>query len=772
MASLTHLKLVDFDNTANEPSSPLDYALQYAAIGWQVFPVWPIRNGICACPAGGACKDSGKHPLGKIAPRGQDDATIEGRVIRQWWATYPGANIGIHLSRSGLCAVDIDPRNGGHFTMEALEDAHGPLLTDVVQLTGGGGEHRVFTKPEGLQSLPGKLGKGVDLKLNGYIVAEPSLHISGKPYLWEGSSSPLEGCAPSPLPDWIRDLARQELTKDAENTAFVSRYVTDNQIEDLRSALFYIDADDRDTWVKVGMALKTIGAIGLELWTEYSKKSVKFNAQDQHKKWLSFKPSSLNIETVFFMGKEAGWSGMPGKADVFSEADIEVMKQAAEKRKEPVKTETKTHSVAPDLFPVPVMNELLAWMEQLTERPTRSITMQGVLALVAVLSGRVYRSSNNNDSSLFLMTLAETGRGKSYPSKAVKSLLTAAGFGGMLKGAGNTSPGAIFTALRESPCHIQITDEIGKHYAVAKKQVTGQMADAFTALTTAYSECDSTLLPRNYSGEGMTEIQLSQRGNRFIVCPSITLFGFATPEQVLSNLSSDEIEDGFLNRQIIVYADDEPLPEQDMSFAPPPDHLVAWVKAMRRVGVVDPVNNMAGMNTRYDEQPTPIVVTMSSEIKARFKAFRKEADAYEGDKKKMAVRWAENALRMATGMAVADNPANPVVSMAMLEWCIRYVRHHGVRFFVLAEQNIADNEFHRLRNQVQKAVENAGGTGIRYSQLVNFCRLWRSANPSLRDQAIESLKRDELIVEVKPAPKKGRPGSPMFYSFKIIELNQ
>jgi hypothetical protein len=148
-----------------------------------------------------------KQPLGRLVPRGMLDATADLETIRSWWARSPQAGIGIALAQSGLVAIDIDPRNGGTETFEQLEAAHGSLRSEVMAFTGGGGEHHVFVVPPGTQvSLPGTLGAGVDVKCNGYIVVEPSKHPSGKQYVWEASSSPLDGVAPSPLPDWLRGL--------------------------------------------------------------------------------------------------------------------------------------------------------------------------------------------------------------------------------------------------------------------------------------------------------------------------------------------------------------------------------------------------------------------------------------------------------------------------------------------------------------------------------------------------------------------------------------
>ena len=176
---------------AHDLSTPLSWALAYAQIGWHVLPLEPGQ----------------KQPLGRLVPRGMLDATADLETIRSWWARSPQAGIGIALAQSGLVAIDIDPRNGGTETFEQLEAAHGSLRSEVMAFTGGGGEHHVFVVPPGTQvSLPGTLGAGVDVKCNGYIVVEPSKHPSGKQYVWEASSSPLDGVAPSPLPDWLRGL--------------------------------------------------------------------------------------------------------------------------------------------------------------------------------------------------------------------------------------------------------------------------------------------------------------------------------------------------------------------------------------------------------------------------------------------------------------------------------------------------------------------------------------------------------------------------------------
>ena len=277
----------------NEARSALNYALRYALLGWHVLPLDPGT----------------KKPLGRLARNGFHDATIDEQQIRSWWGTAPEAGVGIALKASGLVAVDIDPRNGGLETMERLEAQHGAIVSDVLAYTGGGGEHRVFAAAL-VEHLPGKLGPGVDLKADGYIAVEPTIHPSGKPYAWETSSDPLDGVVPSTLPAWIRDMSRHAPAPAAPEVVVIP--INPQRLRDVHDALQHIPADDRETWVQVGQAINNEmpGHEGFALWDAWSQQSPKYDAQDLLRVWRSFKPRGLagvGLNTVFKMAQDSGW---------------------------------------------------------------------------------------------------------------------------------------------------------------------------------------------------------------------------------------------------------------------------------------------------------------------------------------------------------------------------------------------------------------------------------------------------------------------------------
>ncbi|MEX1670462.1 AAA family ATPase [Zhongshania guokunii] len=91
---------------------------------------------------------------------------------------------------------------------------------------------------------------------------------------------------------------------DWDNTGWA---VTEEQKSHLKSALHHIPADEYGLWVKLGMALASIGDAGRKLWIEWSKTDEKYNAAEANKKWLSFAPSRTGYEAVFLEAKKRGW---------------------------------------------------------------------------------------------------------------------------------------------------------------------------------------------------------------------------------------------------------------------------------------------------------------------------------------------------------------------------------------------------------------------------------------------------------------------------------
>jgi hypothetical protein len=156
-------------------------ALEYAGCGWPVLPLVP----------------RGKVPLVR---HGLKDASTDPEQIHAWWQRWPAANVGIITGpASGLLVVDLDG-DAGLGSWARLEAAHDAVVT-VEAETGGGGIHLLLEYPATVElgNTSGRLGEGIDTRgKGGYIVAPPSIHPSGRAYLW------LPGVAElAPAPRWL-----------------------------------------------------------------------------------------------------------------------------------------------------------------------------------------------------------------------------------------------------------------------------------------------------------------------------------------------------------------------------------------------------------------------------------------------------------------------------------------------------------------------------------------------------------------------------------------
>lgn len=187
----------------------LDAALGYVRHGWKVIPLHtPDKRVICSCAKGEKCTSAGKHPR---TAQGVKDATLDEAVIKNWWKRFPNANIGVACGfESDIICLDVDPRNGGDDSLKRLIEQHGELPSTFEVETGSGGKHFIFEYPQGLsfKNSSGKLGAGLDIKSdNGFIVAAPSRHKSGKLY------RVLNDSEPAALPDWLLQLICNEERK-------------------------------------------------------------------------------------------------------------------------------------------------------------------------------------------------------------------------------------------------------------------------------------------------------------------------------------------------------------------------------------------------------------------------------------------------------------------------------------------------------------------------------------------------------------------------------
>ena len=720
----------------------LDHARRYAGLGWKVFPLHGVKDGRCTC-GDADCRSIGKHPM---TPHGVKDASADPAQLERWAAQWPASNLGLALT-DGLVALDTDPRNGGNVTLAALLEEHGALPDTVLQMTGGGGTHHLFFNREG-RKLPGTLGKGIDLKgEGGYIVVEPSMHASGSSYAWEASCDPLDGMKVEDLPAWI---GMQAAEAPATKTLAAAGFLPPQQVLEIRSAMVYLDADDRDTWVAVGMALHSTDAPNaFGLWTEWSQLSTKYNPADQRRVWTSFKSCGRHLESIFAMAQERGWVNPASReAQRFSD-DVEA---AIERANTPARIELVEPTPAPEpaRFPVPAMNQLAGWINARYALTHPDVTTQTVLALAALASSRVYVGEGGTPAHLCLGVVAESSMLTAYARDAVSRVLDATGLRRMMRGTRANAPSNVYSTLWRSPAAIHVVGDYGHLAQFAKRQPSGVLDQAFSVMTDAYSS--SALYVDSAVEAGLkpsaTDDQLVVRN------PALTTLLLSTHAQMGALLQRGELTRGLLAYQLPVIVSTDGAVERIPDTTDLPATLHDLIRAVRRL----PANRgELSVQDIFGAQPClkPNLVRVRQAVTFDEHVAAINGISTEPPHRPLVLAAVGTARRMCTAMAPWADPQTPVVQREVMDWVCGYVMRHLSAWLEQYSTLGNDDGTTDVGQKVVAAVAERKSRGIPRGQLHKYCWAYRNIRDrEKRARVIDGLIEDGELVEVVPEGKR------------------
>lgn len=104
-------------------------------------------------------------------------------------------------------------------------------------------------------------------------------------------------------------------------------------IERIRAALSYLDACNRDVWVRAAMCIKDeLGEAGFDVWDNWGADYAQYKASHAKAVWKSVKANSkLKINTLIFDARRAGWKDDSNRKKWTAE-EIKAYKERAEAR--------------------------------------------------------------------------------------------------------------------------------------------------------------------------------------------------------------------------------------------------------------------------------------------------------------------------------------------------------------------------------------------------------------------------------------------------------
>ncbi|MCC6783132.1 MAG: bifunctional DNA primase/polymerase [Planctomycetes bacterium] len=727
-------------------------ALAYAADGLYVFPLHSVRaDGSCSCGRGDACKQRGKHPR---TLHGFKDATRDPETIRGWWRAWPDAGVGMACgpSRRIVLDLDIDKDKNGEAAFAALRGLELEGV-DLIASTPRGGRHLFYAMPPGepVTSTQSKIAPGIDTRAMGGYVVLPSAASPDRNWLVGEPGDEL-----SPPPAWLDALLpRASTTREkSEHSAAqsstgaradsgIALALLPETVASIRSALVFVCNDEREDWLKVGMALKSTGAQqqAYDLWVEWSRSTAnsalyqgapgdhpKFDAADHLRVWRSLSKyfadgTEITLRTLFWLAQEHGYVE-PVDAPPTSDATAPA---------EPV-DETTGPTPAPtgddEPFPVSLLDgddligEWSRWIIGTAPRQQPALALANVLPALGAVIGRRVQTESRLRTNIYALAVAPSGHGKDHPQRTAPEALALAMLDRRIGGDWASASGAR-TALARSPSHCAWIDELGLWLAAIRGRNAPQHLVAIGKhLLEAFSAASGTMIGQTYADP-------RQNPRVDILEPNLCLVGSSTPDVLFEALGGDAIHGGLLGRMLVFWGEGTRPPRS--ATAPGMDELRDRVVA--RLVELDVATRPAGSSETLAPGTDTALAThcrtvpYSPEARALLGEIETWSDArvdeLERAKDRCAplwIRFAEHCQKVALIHALARDPRAAEITAADVRWAGDLVQWCTERLHRTAAGRIADTEYEADLLRVWRAIQEAGPAGITSSQLAKKLR--------------------------------------------------
>lgn len=766
-------------NTPDE--AMLDLALSYAAQGW---PVFPCRNADYYDENTGEVY-SEKSPL---VSNGFKGATTNERVIRELWKRNPSALVGVPTGeRSGFWVLDVDvpPKHeDGRPWLAAMEAEHGPLSTRQAE-TGSGGLHFLFAHEHGIRNAD--VATGVESRgEGGYFIAPGSIMEDGRTYRWL-NDNPI-----TPAPAWLlKMLIKPKHFYEPQP----ERGLEDAGASEVDELLSYISPDCSYTeWVSVLMAVHSaLGSEGLAIADSWSARGQKYRQGEVAKKWKGFSPTGgVNLASLADLARQGGanLSEISRRHRPFQDNDntpaVDVSKlvanalRKAQEASAPAIEPTElsedvvlAHAATPDeepkvaIFKTPdalnnvpgLVGDIANWLTETARNPAPILNLGAALTYVGALAGRRYEGPTGLRTNVYVVGLAPSGFGKEHPRAGIKSLAGASQTLSKFFGGNKiASSSGLRNRVKANPTLVYMIDEFGGFMRKVTSPKSGnhekEIAEDLLEMT---GTAASVFMGADYA-QNLAEP---------IYNPNVCIFGTSTPDAFWKALGSGSIMDGFLPRFIVLDAGNErPKPRDPKSkVSQPPKDLQDKVQALvvHRNG-----GNLNGMIADGSRPITPIQVAWGRGAKRVFDDFVTEMfgvmDNALSDHEPVYARVAENAMRIATIVAIGVDPERPELSADIMRWAVEIARRSCQMLLEQAERYVADNDRQAEYKRVRAIIGEGKRSGMRRSYLVK--RLNGVIDRRRLDDIVNMLIDAEEVVDVIVTPPNGGKKSSVLYLFK------
>jgi hypothetical protein len=409
------------------------------------------------------------------------------------------------------------------------------------------------------------------------------------------------------------------------------------------------------------------------------------------------------------------------------------------------------------LHPPGIVGEWVQWVEDNSQYPQRLFAVGAALCMFGTALGRKVMSKTGLRTNLYVVALGSTGSGKEGTRHAVKKTMIAADMTDNLGGEEFASKQGLHNRVAGCPASLFMIDEFG----MALKALNGAKTESFKQEVIAKLIKLYGLTRDIVHGEERANQTLNKRVD--IEYPCVNLYGTSTAEPFYEALSGADVASGWLNRLLVITAQDDYPEFVDVATGDPPEHIVAFIKAARMMShglvglngmpIMVPMNGMA----------EPLFVQFMAEVRSR--VMKLNEDPMTSSVSALWARAWEQAVKIAlilsVGMKTADDLRNPDCALEIefrcAEWAIAFVRHFIAAMESEVRGRVGEGELDRANQEALRLIVKAGPKGLTVAELARNCRAFRRLGDKKRQEAMlatlqyhESVKQVEMITTGRP----------------------
>jgi hypothetical protein len=500
-------------------------------------------------------------------------------------------------------------------------------------------------------------------------------------------------------------------------------HVPDDVKAELRDALQRVDAEDRDTWIKVAAALATADC-GEELFLEYSARSPKHRPDADLATFRGLIGTSRSHwRAIFDLARAAGWKDPPA-----APRPTPTITSAARERA-PVEVVDDLPPHAEAFLNLPYgLGLLQQYVLNRARYPSRAIAGAVALTIAAHFTCRHIRvdaGGGPTSTAIYGLVTARTGFGKEDLRGAIDKLDERARANvssdanlrmlrqPTIQYALPASEQALHAQLEANSAQTYLPDEVGDW--IARTANDAHRQGAMSYLMQLFSRHSGKIAPPSSITRTYTPVQN----------PRVNILGTSTPERLLAVMSGAQAESGFYNRLVIFPAEQAPIPKRYEGFQIEPSADV--------IALVDSLLSLPEQVVSFDPGARIVYRQIDSA----------EAEPLRTRDPLLAARLGEQAIRIAGLIALSDRRTTVKATDVEVAFAIRFALYR--RAATLVGTDGALSGMHATGKAAEQlSVAFRRHAFIARSHLASYSRAFKGLSTAERESVVRALLADGI----------------------------